>query len=309
MEILKMNQTCPCCGGHNFKVIGVTRDRHYKIQGDWKYGVCISCNLTQLVPMPTTEELIKLYPNNFYAYNKNAFRMEFLKSILKRTIFRTNLFLDPHFKEPGRVLDYGCGTGWSLINFSKAGWDCLGIEPSPEASSYGSRTHQLNILNGTIHTITESIGNFDYIRSNHALEHDPDVGLTLNKLALHLKPGGRITIGIPNANSLAYKLFGKYWWYFGAPVHTYCFGVEHMNKMLTDLGLTLERVRFVGNYTGFLGSIQIYLNRKNINKISTDGLFIKFIPLIIFFQIIAIILNFFRMGDAVEITARANDEC
>ena len=304
-----MNQTCPCCGGHEFNVIGVTRDRHYRIEGDWSYGVCICCNLTQLVPMPTTEELIKLYPSNFYAYSKNALHLDFLKTILKKTIFRTNRFLDPDFKKPGRILDYGCGTGWSMVNFSESGWDCLGIEPSLEAASYGSRAHKLKILNGTIHTIKEAIGQFDYIRSNHALEHDPDVRMTLNKLVLHLKPGGRITIGIPNASGLAYKIFGKYWWYFGTPVHTYCFGVEHMNKMLTNLGLTVERIRYVGNYTGILGSIQIYLNRNRENKISTDGFFIKFIPFIFIFQIVAIFLNYFQLGDAIEITARADDAC
>src|SRR6185295_14927242 len=37
------------------------------------------------------------------------------------------------FPTPGRLVDLGCGTGRSLVDFSKRGFDCVGVDLSHES--------------------------------------------------------------------------------------------------------------------------------------------------------------------------------
>ena len=39
-------------------------------------------------------------------------------------------FAEEHFKEPGRLIDLGCGTGRLLVPFAKRGFTCLGVDLS-----------------------------------------------------------------------------------------------------------------------------------------------------------------------------------
>jgi len=302
----KIRNVCPACCGENINMLGSTRDRHYKIPGVWSYGACNGCGLIRLNPMPTSQYLMTLYPSEFYAHKKNVNTYLNFKEVMRRTLFRTNLFKDPSFNGPGRILDYGCGTGWSLVKFKELNWDCIGIEPSITAAKTGNEYYNLNIIPGTIHTIhtiSINLDNFDYIRSNHSLEHDPDIRETLSKLIKLLNHGAKIAIGVPNADSLAFKIFGKYWWYFGAPVHTYCLTKNHLKAILEEFGLKILSVRYTGNFAGLLGSFQIFMNRNNPDKSSTEGFFYNS-PLLIFIaQICAIILNFCKQGDSIEIVA------
>ena len=297
---------CPVCGSNERIVFLTTIDRHYNIEGTWDIGKCKTCGLVQLTPMLSALDLIKLYPeDNYYAYDINKHK-QFFKRLIKKLFLSTLIVRDPKFDIAGKVLDYGCGTGWSLLEFKNNGWDCKGIEPSKIASKIGREQLGLNIIEGTIHTIDLANEKFSYIRANHSLEHDPDINETISKFNEHLEVNGKLLIGVPNINSLPYRLFGKYWWYLGAPVHTYNFTTDLLVKLLNKHGFKIESIRYCGNYAGILGSIQMYFNRNKKSQDPLKGFLMNFPPFIIIAQLFAGIINILGKGDAIEIVATKN---
>lgn len=295
---------CPICDSKERTLIYETRDRHYGIKGLWNISKCSKCGLVQLDPMLNSEQLINLYPKTFYAYDQNR-HIKKNREIIKKILFPTLLVKDPQFKIPGAVLDYGCGTGWSLLKFRDAGWKCVGIDPSEDATKIGTEQLSLDIKHGTIHTISPIKDNtFDYIRANHSLEHDPDVSETLRKMRKIIKEDGKLLIGVPNINSAPARFFRKYWWYLGAPVHTYSFSPDDLKKILRKNNFEIISIRYCGNFTGILGSIQIYLNRNDPKLLSQDGFVFKFPVFMVIAQFTALICNFFKSGDAIEVIAK-----
>lgn len=296
--------SCPICGAIERFPLFATRDRHYGIPGQWTVARCSRCAMVQLDPMPSSRDLMSLYPTNFYAYSDLAATQQGLLGTLKRWLFPTLYVNDPPFSKPGRVLDSGCGTGWSLLKFRDAGWDCVGVEPSVSASKFGRERYGLDVREGTVHGAGFPDAHFDYIRSNHSLEHDPEAEATVQQFRRLIRPDGKLLIGVPNIDSAPGRWFGKYWWYLGAPVHTYNFSLQHLRRLLENNGFEVQTVRYAGNYGGIIGSLQIYMNRDNPKLVSTDGWLINSAPMKVLGQMASAVLNALNLGDAIEIVAR-----
>jgi SAM-dependent methyltransferase len=297
------DQKCPICAGTGRQLIFKTRDRHYRIRGEWVVARCTGCGLVQLDPMPESAELLSLYPEDFYAYSGLALGKSGVVARVKRFLFPSLHVRDPHFDHPGSVLDSGCGTGWALLRFRESGWECAGVEPNAGAAEFGRLHYGLAVHPGTVLSVGFDAGKFDYIRANHSLEHDPVPGETLAEFRRILKPNGKLLIGVPNIGSWPARWFGKYWWYLGAPVHTYNFTVPHLCRLLRMHGFEVERIRYAGNFGGLIGSAQIFLNRNRPDRVSTDGWLIESVLMKVVGQGLAAILNLLRQGDAVEVVA------
>ena len=221
---------CPVCDDTRRETIFRTRDRHFKIPGEWTVARCTGCGLVQIDPMLGTEELMPLYPDDFYAFQDLAPAERGLKAKLRRRLFPSLYVGDPPIAKPGRVLDSGCGTGWGLLQFRERGWECIGVEPSGAAARFGREHYHLDIKAGTVNSEKFPDGHFNYIRANHSLEHDPDAGATIGEFRRILQKDGKLLIGVPNIDSLPARVFGRYWWYLGTPVHTYNFTPRHLTR-------------------------------------------------------------------------------
>lgn len=302
-----MEHACPICDETRRQPLYRTRDRHYNIPGEWTVAKCVGCGLVQIHPMLTTEKLMSMYPTDFYAYTDQR-RVDLRENgfihKVKRALFSSLHVQDPVWTSPGRILDSGCGTGWSLLKFRSLGWECIGVEPSDAAAYRGRQLYNLDIRGGTIHTERFPEEHFKYIRSNHSLEHDPDCGATIREFHRVLRKDGRLLIGVPNIDSLPAKCFGRYWYYLGVPVHTYSFSLKHLSGLLSRYGFEIESIRYTGNYHGIIGSLQIYVNRNKPRATSQDGWLINSRSCWVIGQIVAIILNRMRCGDAVEVIAK-----
>jgi SAM-dependent methyltransferase len=301
---MSCSQRCPICESLERKQLYLTRDRHFKIPGEWSVAKCLGCGLVQISPMLDSDALMELYPKNFYAFQDLAKKNQGFRELIKRLLFPTLLVKDPKFNQPGKVLDSGCGTGWALMKFKEQGWECVGVEPSKAAAQFGVEHYGLDIKAGTVNTVELPNRSFDYIRSNHSLEHDPVPGETLDVFRRLIKPDGVLLIGVPNIGGLFARLFGRYWWYLGAPVHAYNFTLPHLKKLLLSHGFEVVRVRYTGNYGGVIGSLQIFLNRNDQTLASTDGRLINSSIAKVIGQGISAIANLFHQGDAIEIIAR-----
>lgn len=97
--------------------------------------------------------------------------------------------------EGGRLLDMGCGTGWTSVLFAKKGYDVVGQDLVPEAIEAGRRLkHENGIANldfvvGDYESLTFN-EEFDVVVFFDCLHHAVDEVGALQSAYRALKPGG-----------------------------------------------------------------------------------------------------------------------
>jgi SAM-dependent methyltransferase len=300
---------CPLCNSNNVLLAYSTYDRHYGIKGNFDVAQCKDCLLQFINPMLTEEELTNLYPQDtFYAYQdfekkSNYGYKKILKKLFKRILFVDIHTKDPEFHKPGKVLDIGCGSGSFLYEWKQKGWETRGIEVNLSAAQLGNKIAGLNILACSLINANFEVDSFDYVRLNHSFEHVTNPNEVLAEIHKILKKDGKLFIGVPNIQSFNALFFKKYWWGLAIPVHVFGYSVKNLSELLIKHHFVVESVNYNSNYSGILGSIQIFLNRKN-GKLSTDGYIVGNTFLKAPAQYLARLQDLLRLGDSIEIICR-----
>lgn len=291
---------CPLCEATDIRELYVARDRHYKIPGLHRVVRCASCALIFLNPMYSDETLASFYPGDYYAYQEQA-KSSPRRELLKRLMGYKTGTKDPGFASPGTMLDLGCGSGWFLEKMLSRGWTALGVEISESAAKLG-RAKGLDIFCGTLQEANFPSEHFDYVRSNHSFEHINCPHETLEEICRILKPHGKLLIGVPNTRSLSAFLFREYWWYLTVPVHVFNYSAGNLPSLLTRHNFRVEKVSFNSDYHGFVGSLQIWINRSG-NRKSTEGKVFNNYLLRLACQGAVNLIDLLGWGDCIEVTA------
>ncbi|PKP57614.1 MAG: hypothetical protein CVT88_08650 [Candidatus Altiarchaeales archaeon HGW-Altiarchaeales-1] len=226
---------CDLCRSTNLEFVEVIHDYNQGFKGNFKLYKCKNCELMFLNPQP---ESIEDYPDIYdkridestgmqrIAKNFGFFLQKFYSKNTK--IFETFLFPFSQYVRGikiipnGRYLDVGCGNGSFLYTLKR-------INPSGEY--YGVelgnfdeediKAHGLNVIRGTLEDAHYPDNYFDVITLNHVFEHVPNPSETMKELKRILKPGGILIIAVPNINSFAYKIFGKFFEQSDVPGHLF----------------------------------------------------------------------------------------
>jgi|SRR5579863_10398696 len=296
-------ERCPGCESAAQREVFVTRDRHYDIRGEYRVVQCEDCELVFLNPMYEDSELAPFYPEDYYAYQDCFQESSRARKLLKKLLCYEAGTKEPSFDHPGKLLDVGCGSGWFLARMRDRGWETYGVEINEIAAKVGAERGKLHIFQGTLLDANFPTDYFDYVRLNHSFEHMSCPNETLQEIRRVLKPGGRVLIGVPNHDGMNARMFGRYWWYLGIPVHPFNYSAANLTSLITRNGLCVESLTYNSDFSGLLGSIQIWLNR-NDGKKSTEGLLINTIPLKILCHWIAKTFDLVRQGDAIEVISR-----
>ena len=101
-----------------------------------------------------------------------------------------------------RLLDVGSAYGWFLDEAERAGANASGIEPDPDVAERSLGTVRVGRFPEAL--TDEEV--FDVIAFNDVLEHIPDVAGALQACASHLAPGGLLSVNIPTADGLAFRV-------------------------------------------------------------------------------------------------------
>ena len=96
---------------------------------------------------------------------------------------------------PARVLDLGCGTGWTSLFFARAGYEVVGADIAPDMIDRASALRDAEGLPNVSFVVSdyEALayrGEFDAVVFFHSLHHADDEGLAVRKAFAALKPGG-----------------------------------------------------------------------------------------------------------------------
>jgi len=86
---------------------------------------------------------------------------------------------------PARVLEVGCGRGELALDIARRGHDVVAIDPAAPAG---------DIFRAVPLEDFADPGPFDAVVANRSLHHIPDLAAALDKVALLLRPGGRVLV-------------------------------------------------------------------------------------------------------------------
>lgn len=293
---------CPLCNESAiYPLYDDVRDRHYGIKGTYSVAKCSICALVFLNPLPNEDYLRNLYPDDYYSYQNNVAKKSAFITFVKRLLFVNIETKDPVFPEPGRMLDVGCGTGWFIRGMKQKGWQVYGVEINRKAAMAG-RQVGLEISDGNLKTTAFAVDNFDYVRLNHSFEHMINPNEILNEIFRIIKPTGKLLIGVPNIDSFNARLFKQFWWYLGTPVHPFNYSVKTLMRILERHNFVIEKVSYNSDYSGILGSLQIFLNR-HTDKLSHEGMVFNNPALKVLAHWTSKALDLLKQGDAIEIIA------
>lgn len=109
------------------------------------------------------------------------------------------------FASPGRLLDVGCGNGWSSFLFSHHGFEAVGIDV--DASAFEPpESPSLSLHTGSAAALPYDDAAFDVVAYYQALEHMPEPAAVLAEGCRVLRPRGSIFIVGPNLMGLSPSL-------------------------------------------------------------------------------------------------------
>ena len=189
-------------------------------------------------------------------------------------------------KTRGKVLDIGCGLGTTLDDLVRSGCEVLGIEPNPDAAKM-CKERGLNVECGLIEDMIYPENFFDVVLLFHVIEHLPSPKNTLQKIFQILKPGGRLFIACPNADSYLFKFFGEYWAGWHLPFHFYHFTPQTMSKLIGLTAFEIVKLKARTSDLVFHRSLIAFLRGKR-----KDAKWDEYLPLIrsFYFRLLTMLL-------------------
>ncbi len=139
-----------------------------------------------------------------YSSSGEAVRASFGKDHARAIEYYTPLlhFVSGVFPPQGqppytRLLDIGCGSGWSTLAFAEAGYDSTGIDLNPAA--FEPPAHErCQLRQGSATEVPFPPDSFDVVVCYQCLEHVPAPSRALDEMARVCRPGGVIAIVGPN---------------------------------------------------------------------------------------------------------------
>ncbi len=306
---------CILCGSRT-QFLFINRDRLHAIPGTFRVVRCTNCGTMQLDPVPAMKDVARYYPSTYHAYarydpgaRKERFAVWLYKLYFKpggnpllKLLFLPfkHLLRGTHVISGAKILDVGCGNGSFLSKMQAAGMDAHGVEFSPDGAKEAQR-RGLNVKCGTLEQQKHPSNSFDVVTLNHVFEHVPNPVGTLREIKRILKPGGRAIIAVPNARSLAAKLFGRYWAALDTPRHLSVHTPKAMRIAAKKTGLALKGVRYISFPFEFQASLAYVFHPRATVPLDKTWIGESRLLYWLFFPLVYL-TDFLRIGDVIETT-------
>jgi len=251
------NKACAFCGNKDQVFIFETAD--YITKDIFKLVRCRACGLVSTLPAPDDETMPKYYPEEYYGEAGNRFTG--LGERLTRLERRMRAgAINKYSKQPGRILDIGCGRGLMLQYLKKMGWECYATENSmPLVTNLRkdgiNATRELNIWNCDFQ---DSF--FDVVSMWHVLEHVGDPRRTLDEIRRILKRGGVLVAATPNFGCWVSSLTRRNWFGIDAPRHLFHYDGKTLPAMIESSGFSIRRRKYFSWEQDIVVTAQSLLN-------------------------------------------------
>lgn len=137
-----------------------------------------------------------------------------------------------------RLLDLGCWAGFLLDEARQRGWETVGVEPSAFASAYARERLGLDVRTGGLFTAELAPSSFNAVVLGDVIEHLPDPGAALQRIATQSAPEAVLYLTLPDAGSRVARLLGRRWWSV-IPTHVQYFTRNSIAVLLARTGWEL----------------------------------------------------------------------
>lgn len=235
-------ENCPVCGKTEHKNFLVVQDKSVS-QDSFAIVQCENCGFKFTNPRPDQENIGRYYESEDYISHSNTTKGVISKAykVVRSIAVKDKVELVNNLAKKGRILDYGCGTGYFLSACQKNGWEVNGFEPNELANKQATETLGKTVENSSLDKFQPE--SFEIITMWHVLEHIHTLNETFQKLLSLLKPGGVVLVAVPNADSLDAQKYRENWAAYDVPRHLYHFNQATMKRFLKKHKLDLIDVK------------------------------------------------------------------
>ncbi len=238
---------CPLCAAGREKISVVTRH----VYGDHSgraFFRCDACDVIFLHPGFSREDEMKFYTAEFESFMSGRSgdtggwsQPERHVAANQPTVARRMRYLTDVLPPRGRILEVGCSSGFMLYPLRKAGYDCVGVEPSGVFGNY-LKAQNIAYCDSFDALGADAAAGFDVIMHFFVLEHIADPETFLREQLKLLRPGGVLVFEIPNAAdplATVYDIpaFERFYW---SVAHHWYFSERALGNLLNRLGLSWE---------------------------------------------------------------------
>lgn len=223
---------------------------------------CDACKVGITMPVPSQEELARLYSPGAYRGEKGKRFNPFIEFfiVLLRKMRRGRV---EHYIPSGRILDIGCGRGLFLKIMRDDGWQVNGVEFNAEAAS---NVYGIPVVSGEPASWAFPDGAFDVITMHHVLEHLSRPKEMIHECRRLLRKGGLLMCAVPNFLSLQSSVGKGAWFHLDVPYHIYHFSEEGLRSLLKECGFRIVYTRRFDPEMDPFGWLQTLLNVSGIRK-------------------------------------------
>ncbi len=272
---LEAVERCDLCGGRAFRLRRRWTDQLLFGARRWNLVECKGCSLHFIDPRPTQDSIGSFYPVDYPAHTarpaapkgwhrrvatRDAPPLRLWERPLIQVRQDMSWYRFPRWRGEGRVLDVGCGSGGRYLDVLKAlGWTTFGVEPSAAAVSAAvEKGHQAVV--GGAEELHVPEGSMDLVTIWHVLEHTHSPRRALESCFRALKPGGVLSLCVPNYASLQAAVLRRFWWSCDAPRHLFQFTRGTLRRYLGEVGFGEVRMTTRTGSTSWQRAVRHMLN-------------------------------------------------
>jgi 2-polyprenyl-3-methyl-5-hydroxy-6-metoxy-1,4-benzoquinol methylase len=269
---------CPLCAGQDYKTVVVSGDHLTRIGGNFRVVQCRCCQLAFTNPRPTERSIGLFYPESYGPYSGHEPGMRVGRSLRRRlehavlrrrfgypsqptgpvtavmgalgnAMIRTTRQRESWipFRQPGRMLDFGCGAGGFMKRMREHGWNVEGIDVSHEVAHQLRESAGFQVHVGTLPHPDIRPESFDAIAMWHSLEHVHSPRGVLQAARDALRTNGLLVVGVPNFASWTRQHFQHNWFGLELPRHLTHFTPATLSTMAEAEGFRVLSIVQVGH--------------------------------------------------------------
>jgi 2-polyprenyl-3-methyl-5-hydroxy-6-metoxy-1,4-benzoquinol methylase len=227
---------CPICGSESAEVLQLHFSAKMNLPTEVTLRHCASDNFLFVASgdQNSYDEYYESLAND--SYHSELAGGDLHSPIAKLQRQQLARLLDGFFCQPQKVLDFGCGEGWLLMELAREFPSSIfrGFDPSPGAPIGSLKAQTLGLKNLTISDQKPSDAPYDLIIASHVVEHLLNFDLLQSWNSL-LAENGLLYIEVPNSLQYATHERREFLYYFDR-IHVNHFTPQSLVRLLAARG-------------------------------------------------------------------------